>query len=144
MASSRSLLLLLLHLLVFAATAAAKISFPKKYVSLEHDYDEDFIEYIAKLGIRAYEYAQDPLARKPFLPQLINKRWIAVGVQLDLNTISLARRFCVIVEGDVFPEHFRLTAVARIRYLLEFFSSSAFGDINKRSIIVDKIEYHHV
>ncbi|PKA65061.1 hypothetical protein AXF42_Ash019073 [Apostasia shenzhenica] len=146
MASSRFLLLLLLGLLVFAATAAAEISLPNHYILLKpfDDHDEKIIAGIANFGYQAYDYAQNSLARGLFLPQLIDKHWIAVGLLSDLSRKSLARRFCVIVKGDVFTGQIRVTAVARIKFQLHFSLSLAGWDINKRSIKVDKIEYHHI
>ncbi|PKA65059.1 hypothetical protein AXF42_Ash019071 [Apostasia shenzhenica] len=146
MASSRCLLLLLLGLLVFAATAAAEVSLPNNYVLLEpyDDYNEEYIARIANFGYQVYDYAQNPLARGPFLPKLSNKRLIAVGIQFDFGWVRLVRQYCVIIEGDVLTSQLRVMAVARIMFKLNLFSSSTFGDINKRSIKVDEIEYHRI
>ncbi|PKA65057.1 hypothetical protein AXF42_Ash019070 [Apostasia shenzhenica] len=145
MASSRFLLLLLLGLLVFAATAAAEVKLPINYISVVNFNNEERLARVANYGYQAYKDARNS-SRGSDLPPLINERWIDVGVQLDPIFI-IARRLCVIFEGNISPrqvppEQFQLKAIVRVKFLEQFGLSLKFRGINQHSIIVDKIEYH--
>ncbi|PKA65048.1 hypothetical protein AXF42_Ash019060 [Apostasia shenzhenica] len=150
MASSRCLLLLL-HLLVFAAAAAAKMSakpsLPINYVSLHHFNDDEYVAKIAKFGLQAYKDAQNSRARNPSLPQLTDERWIDVGIKIVPTKLGISARYCVLFSGLVFPpqfEQFNLEAIVQIKFTIPFGALLTLGNIDQSSIRVHKIEYHPV
>ncbi|PKA65049.1 hypothetical protein AXF42_Ash019061 [Apostasia shenzhenica] len=142
MASSRPLGLLgLLHLLIFATTAAAEIILPSNYIGIEHFCGKELTATIAEFGYAAYREAQNSRAQRKFLPQLINERWIVVGTDIGGDLFG---RFCVIFKGDIFQAQSNNDLQADVLITFVFSPLFAFTDISRRSIRVEKIEYHHV